>query len=116
MDSSNPICPLHVHPAPYSPQSCSHTSRHAGHSNSDDSHTMPGIAVIYSDNFLALLSARSSNIVPGCPDPDINSTRNTPHCSEFYVPAKSTTPGPLDSQRIMMVRWVGDCKNGWVDE
>lgn len=77
----------------YPPQSFSHTSHHAGHSDAADHHTMPGIAVTYPDNFLALLNARPSNTAPNCPGPALNSTGNIPHANEFYVPAKSIRPG-----------------------
>lgn len=76
---------------------------------------MSGIAVTYSDNFLALLSVRFSDMVPGCPGPTINSPGNTPHSSELYVPAKYTRPGPLGNQRIMMLKWVGGYKEGRKD-
>lgn len=76
---------------------------------------MSGIAVTYSGNFLALLSVRFSNTVPGCSGPAINSPGNTPHSSEFYVPAKCTRAGPLRNQRIMMLKWVGGDKEGSMD-
>lgn len=78
---------------------------------------MPGIAITYPDNFLALLNARSSNTAPGCPGPAINSAGNTPHSSEFYVPAKSTRPG----QKKMLDGWqslvgqIDEWVSGWVE-